>query len=164
MKILPILIIAFLLSGCATAIPRIAALPDQLDTVDANVKNVTAHLLTDILRADEVVDVVSRIEDAASKGGAVPAKADLVFDAAIRSYADLADKAVDGLKSGAVKTWPELKALVDPVLNAGNTLIATAQSIGAIKSQVTAWLIKLRDVLSAAAGEFLVSRNFGGAR
>ncbi len=158
------LVLALFAFGCAGTLPKITTLPAQVAATDANVKNAAGNLLTIIVKADAVVDTVSKIEDQASTGGVVPANADAIFDTAIRGYVTAANTAVTAIKNGAVNSWPQLKALVDPVLSSAQRLINVAQDIGAIKSKVKAWLAQLRDGLSTAAGEFLIAKNFGGGR
>lgn len=144
--------------GCAS-LPRIAPLPAQVEAADQNVKAVTGNLQQLLTMAAGVVDSVSRIEDAASKGGVVPAAADAKFDAAMLAYVDASSKASNALVSGGLTTWPQLRALVEPVLARGQQLIDTAGQIGAIKSKVKSFLVQLANVLSVVAGEFI-----GGAR
>lgn len=158
-KLLLALALSATVTGCAS-LPRIAPLPEQVVEADANVQAVTGNLMQLITMAGRAVNSVSIIEDEAAKAGAVPASADAAFDAAMRAYADASDAAAKGLVSGALKTYPELKAAVEPVLQRGQMLIDMASDIGAIKSRASSFLAALRDILSAAAGEFL----FGGGR
>lgn len=148
------------ISGCAGSLPRIQPLPAQVEAADTQVLAVTGNLQQLLTMAARVTDTVSRIEDEAARGGVVPVEADAAFDRAMLAYANASQAASDGLVAGGTKTWPQLKALVEPVLARGQALIDTAQSIGAIKTRVMNWLVQLRDLLSAAAGQFL----FGGAR
>ncbi|MEO8484173.1 MAG: hypothetical protein ABI634_18320 [Acidobacteriota bacterium] len=153
-----------MLSGCAS-IPRIAELPVQVEHADRDVKAVTGNLVQLLTMAAQVTNTVSKIEDEASKGGVIPAAADADFDRAMVAYANASDAAANGLVSGATKTWPELRALVQPVLERGQALIDAASKLGAIKSKVHDFLGQLGNVLSAAAGVFLNNLGaFGGGQ
>lgn len=155
---------ASMLSGCAS-VPRITPLPVEVATADKDVKAVTGNLLQLLTMAAQVTNTVSKIEDDASKGGIVPAAADADFDRAMVAYANASDKAAAGLTSGATKTWPELRALVQPVLDRGQALIDQASKIGAIKTKAHDFLVQLGNVLSAAAGVFLNNLGaFGGGQ
>lgn len=147
------------LAGCAS-LPRIQPLPAQVEATDRNVLAVTGNLQQLLTMTARVVDTISRIEDDAARGGVVPVEADAAFDRAMLAYVDASDAASKGLTGGGLKTWPELKALVEPVLARGQALMDAASQLGAIKSRLTSFLTQFRDLLSAAAGEFL----FGGAR
>lgn len=150
--------------GCGS-LPKIPALPDQVPAVaDSQVITVAGNLQQLLTMSARVVNTVSLIEDEAARNGAIPAAADAKFDAAMVAYTRASDAASNGLASGALKTWPELKALVEPVLQRGQVLIDTANSLGAIQSRVRGFLLQLRDLLGAAAGEFLAGQNFGGGR
>lgn len=147
------------LTGCAS-IPRIQPLPEHVAMADTQVRAVTGNLQQLLTLAAKVVDDVSRIEDAAATSGAIPASVDAQFDAAMLAYVAASERASHALVSGGLTTWPELRALVEPVLARGQALIDAASDIGAIRTRVQAFLVQLRDLLSAAAGEFLM----GGAR
>ena len=147
------------LSACAS-LPRIQPLPAEIEAVDAHLTAATGNLQQLLTMSARVANAVSLIEDEAAKGGVVPPAADAAFDRAMVAYADASDAASKGLVSGARKTWPELRALVEPVLARGQALIDAAGQLGAIKGRVTNLLAQLRDLLSAAVGEFM----FGGDR
>lgn len=159
-KVLGLVLAVSLFSVSCASIPRVQPLPEHVEMADAQVLAVTGNLQQLLTLAAKVVDDVSRIEEAAAKSGAIPPSVDAQFDAAMLAYAAASQRASDALVSGGLKTWPELRALVEPVLARGQALIDMASDIGAIKTRVQAFLIQLRDLLSAAAGEFLV----GGAR
>lgn len=147
------------LAGCAS-VPRIQPLPAEVAQADQHVTAVTGNLLQLLTMSAAVVNSVSKLEDEAARSGLVPAEVDAQFDAAMVAYADASDAAAKGLASGALKTWPQLRAAVEPVLARGQSLIDTAAQIGAIKTRASSFLTQLRDLLSAAAGEFM----FGGGR
>ena len=144
--------------GCAS-MPRVQPLPDRVEMATDHVVAVTGNLQQLLTMAAQVVEHVSRIEDAAARSGAIPQAVDAQFDAAMLAYADVSQRASDALVSGALKTWPELRALVEPVLARGQALIEATADIGAIRTRVQAFLVQLRDLLSAAAGEFLMARG-----
>ncbi len=146
-------------AGCAS-VPRIAPLPAEVAAVDRNLVAAVGNLQQLLTMAAEVADTVSRIEDEAARGGVVPAAADAAFDQAMVAYAKASTAASAGLVSGAATTWPALRGLVEPVLARAQGLIDTAGQIGAIRGRVSGFLAQLRDLLSAAVGEFM----FGGAR
>lgn len=155
------LIVALAFSpGCGASLPRIQPLPAHVEAVDANLTAATGNLQQLLTMAARAVDTVSKIEDEAARGGVIPTDVDAAFDKAMVAYANASDAASKGLTSGTLKTWPQLRALIEPVLAQGQQVIDVATNIGAIKSRVSSFLATLRDVLSAAAGEFL----FGGAR
>lgn len=145
--------------GCSS-IPKIPQLPPVVEAADRHIEAVTGNLVQLLTLTAESVEVLSRIEHEASQRGAVPVQVDAKFDQLILEYAELSEKAVNGLTQGSLKTWPELRTLVEPVLAKGQEILDFAQNIGAIKDGAKALLIKIRDQLSAAAGEFL----FGGHR
>lgn len=145
--------------GCAH-LPRIPNLPEHVEAADQNLKAATGNLQQLLTMAAQAMDKVSRIEDEAARGGVVPASMDARFDVAMLAYARASQAASDGLVSGTIDSWPKLRALVDPVLARGQALIDMASDIGAIRSRVMDFLTQFRDILSAAAGEFL----FGGGR
>lgn len=159
LALLVLLVGSVTLAGCAS-LPRIQPLPAEVEHADRDIKAVTGNLLQLLTMSAAVMNTVSKLEDEAARSGLVPTAADAKFDAAMVAYADASDAAVKGLTSGALKTWPQLRSAVEPILARGQTLIDTAAQIGAIKTKATSFLAQLRDLLSAAVGEFM----FGGAR
>lgn len=156
--LLAIAVASSLSIGCAS-VPRVQPLPEHVEMADQHVRTVTGNLQQLLTLAARVVDDVSQIEDAAARSGAIPPAVDAQFDAAMRAYVAASQRASDALVSGALTTWPELKSLVEPVLTRGQALIDVAFDIGAIRTRVQAFLFQLRDLLSAAAGEFLMGRG-----
>lgn len=156
-----VLAVTLALSGCVKPLPRIPQLPTNVETTaDRDIKAVTGNLQQLLTMTSRPALTVSRIEDEAAKGGAIPASADEQFDRAATAFYTALKAASDRLVAGGLETWPELRALVAPVLEHGQRFIDLANSMGAIRSRVQTFLAQLRDTLSAAAGEFA----FGGAR
>lgn len=152
------------LSGCAGTMPRIQPLPAEVAVADRHVSAVVGNLQQLLTMTSAVADTVSQIEDDASKAGAIPPAADAVFDKAAIAYADASSRASKALVTGGVKTWPELKALVQPVLERGQVLIDTAWNIKALKSKASGFLRALRDGLMELVGQVILAGGLGGAR
>lgn len=150
------------LSGCAS-LPRIPALPDQVPGIEAHIVTVSGNLQQLLALSSDLVNTVSKIEDAAAQNGAVPAELDAQFDAAMVAYADASDAASRGLNAGIVSSWPQMRALVEPVLIRGQALLDLAQEMGAIRSRVRTFLTQLRDVFMEMVGQFVIGRIDGGA-
>ncbi len=162
---LPLIMIAVLmagltLAGCAGSLPRIQPLPSQVETADRDIKAVTGNLEQLLTMAARAANTVSKIEDEAARSGVIPTGADASFDQAMLKYVKASTTASNALTSGALTTWPQLKAVVDPVLAQGQALIDTASSLGAIKSKIRGFLEQLGNALSTAVGEYM----FGGGR
>lgn len=146
--------------GCAS-LPRIPQLPAEVETAaDRDIVAVTGNLQQLLTMTSRAALTVSRIEDEAAKGDVIPDSVDAQFDRLATQFYTALKAASDRLVQGGLKSWPELRALVAPVLERGQQLIDFANSIGAIKSKVQGFLGYLRDNLSAIAGELV----FGGAR
>lgn len=160
------LIAAFLLvlSACAGTMPRIQPLPDEVAVADQHVAAVVGNLQQLLTMTAALADTVSQIEDEASKAGAIPPAADAVFDKAALDYADASARASRALVTGGGKTWPHLKALVQPVLERGQVLIDTAWNIKALKGKAAGFLRALRDGLMELVGQVILAGGVGGVR
>lgn len=155
------LVVALLGSpGCAGTLPRIQALPAQIETTDRNLTAVVGNLEQLLALAVEAALPVSRIEDEAAKTGVISASVDAEFDRVATAFYAEAKRVGGALKDARLESWPALRELVQPVLDRAQALIDVAQNIGAIKSQIRGFLAKFRDALSLAVGEYM----FGGAR
>lgn len=146
--------------GCGLKIARITPLPAEVAMVDANITTVLANSAELIVKADRFVLPITSMEAESVKRGDISASVDATFDAIVGVYLKAADFAIAQMKAGA-KTWPQLKALVQPVLDAGQRVIDFTNSIGAIKTRAQSWLVAFRDALANLAGEFLMG---GGLR
>lgn len=155
------ILVAMLASpGCAS-LPRIPQLPANVETTaDRDIVAVTGNLQQLLTMTSRAALTVSRIEDEAAKGQVIPASVDAQFDQLATQFYTALKAASDRLVQGGLKTWPELRAVVAPVLERGQQLVDFAQTIGAIKTKIQGFLGYLRDNLTAIAGEFL----FGGAK
>lgn len=162
--LLAVTLSALTLSACAGTMPRIQPLPSEVAVADQHVAAVVGNLQQLLTMTAAVADTVSQIEDDASKAGAIPPAADAVFDKAALAYADASARASRALVTGGGKTWPELKALVQPVLERGQVLIDTAWNIKAVKSKAAGFLRALRDGLMELVGQVILAGGLGGAR
>lgn len=161
-----ILAIAAVGIGCGGSLPSLPNLPTSADlaTAEGNVLAATGNLQQLLTLAAELTNTVSKIEDTAARAGAVPPVADAAFDRAMLAYAEASSAATAKLQTGSVKTWPELRALVEPVLARGQALIETARQLGTIRGRLENWLTTLRDTFMEIVGQFIVARNLGGAQ
>lgn len=152
-----------LLSGCGDRRVQLPSLPDQVPGIEAHITTVGGNLQQLLGLSSNLINTVSKIEDEAARNGAIPAELDAQFDAAMVAYANASDAASRGLNAGIVSSWPQLRALVEPVLKRGQELLGIAYDMGAIRGRVTTFLRSLRDVFMEMVGQFVVGRNFGGA-
>lgn len=159
-----VLVVSIGLGACAGTMPRIEPLPAEVAVADQHVSAVVGNLQQLLTMTAAVSDTVSQIEDEASKAGAIPPAADAMFDRAALAYADASSRASRALVTGGVKTWPELKAIVSPVLERGQVLIDTAWNIRAVKSKAAGFLRALRDGLMELVGQVILAGGLGGVR
>jgi hypothetical protein len=160
-RVVALLAVLAVASACVSPLPRIPQLPTNVETAtDRDIKAVVGNLQQLMTLLSRPALTISRIEDEAAKGGVIPASADAQFDHVASEFYTALKTASDRLVAGGLESWPELRALVAPVLEKGQQFVDLANNIGAIRTRIEGFLAQLRDTLSATAGEFL----FGGAR
>lgn len=152
-------------AGCGATLPKIPNLPTavELDKVEGGLLAVTGNSLELLTMTADAANTVSKMEDKAAKAGAVPSAADATFDKAMVEYANVSDAARKKLVDGSLKTWPEIRAVLEPVLLKGQAVIDAANSLRGMPSRFKSWVAAMRDTLLEIAGQFLVAKNFGGA-
>ncbi len=152
--------------GCASrlTIPDLPSV-EAVEMTEAKVKAATGNSIELLTKLAEVVNAVGKIEHEAATVGAIPANIDKQFDRVIVEYGAYSTNAVRVLKTGAVQTWPEMRALLEPVRAKGQMVIDIVNSIGVVKTKAQELLGRLTNLLGELIGQFLVKEhNFGGAR
>lgn len=182
MKKIVIALCIVMLSACSGSM-QLETLPDKVDQVSQDINAGAAKALGLLLAAAEFADAISEIEHTASlecatpatatqpgTGCVVPPNVDNAFDALMLGYVKVSREAVSRIRAG-VKSWADLRSILNPVMTEVQRLTDYVQSVGALKTRLGNFAEKLKVVVNQAVGRevfgtntaAIFGREFGGA-
>lgn len=146
------------LSACASRgpIPLIPATPAVVQTTDVQFRVVVGRTVTVLDAMGDTVADLSRVERKLNEDGVVTAAFHTKFRAVITVAARSGLSALDQIDAG-VKSWAELKVLVDPLIAQLNELITLINSTGGTVKDA------LGDIAKTLAEDVSKALNVGGA-
>jgi hypothetical protein len=137
-----VLSLALFVGACGKNPPQLpASVPAAIVVTDANINQAVVGSLRVMKAAGEVLETASKMESDSFVSGGVPADVHAKLRAGFQAAAKVSLSAIDKLESGAVKTWPELKAEIDKVLAAINPLAqAVFEAGGGVRDRILAYI------------------------
>lgn len=143
-------------TGCAKPLPR---LPDSVPLVvaatDADLRAATVKSLEIVGDVGNIVNDASKIRVGLQADGIGSDALHASISSRLIALSNYGLKAIEKIRAG-VKTWAELKALIDPLLLEANPLIASIEAAGgSIKARFEGVKDGLFDVLGQAIALFL---------
>lgn len=116
--------------ACGAKVPPVQPLPAASPVIEADVKAFSVHGLRLVNLIIDIADEASRIEVTFRDAGVVPAAAQTRIDAGFRAFTAKMRPVVTAIETGAIKSWPELKAKLDPVLVDLQSIIDAVKGAG----------------------------------
>jgi hypothetical protein len=147
------LVLALSLSACGAKVPPIPPTPAQVEQADASVKAGAIKALGILESAGAVANRASRIEEQFYKDGVIPADLHKKIQGYFQQAGLAAVIAINTIEAGAVETWAQLKALVDPVLASVNSLVdLVKEAASSVKSSLGPLVESLVDIVRGLVG------------
>lgn len=154
MKTIPCLVLLFVslaVAGCGAKVPPVQPLPAATAVVEQDVRAFAVHALQIMDLAATVANDASRIEIDFRDRGLVPAGVQSRIDTGFRAFTAKMRVAKDAITSGAVRTWPDIKAQLDPVLADLQSIIDATKAAGpSVWQRVGKGLVTALQLLLAA--------------